>query len=118
MDIVKNKFGILKDGRTVETYKLKNSRSTTAKILTYGARLQSLIFNGVNIVLGYDTVAEYKKDTSYKGVIVGRCANRIGGATFDLNGKTFLLDKNDGNNHLHGGFNGFEKKIWAAEILC
>lgn len=118
MDILKNNFGILKDGRAVEIYELKNSRGTTAKILTYGARLQSLIFNGVNIVLGHNNISAYENDTSYLGAIVGRCANRIGGAKFELNGKTFLLDKNDGNNHLHGGFNGFEKKIWAAEILA
>ena len=118
MDITKNNFGTTADGKNVDIYELKNSAGTTAKIITYGARLQSWIFKGINVVLGYDTVSEYEADDSYKGAIVGRCANRIGGAKFVLNGKTFEIDKNDaGKNHLHGGFNGTEKKIWSAEIL-
>ena len=48
------------------------------------------------------------------GAIIGRCANRIGNAEFALNGKIYHLDKNDGNNHLHGGFSGFDKKIWSV----
>ena len=118
MEISKNFFGKTADGKNVEIYELKNSFGTTAKIITYGARLQSWIFKNVNVVLGYDTVAEYEADDSYKGAIVGRCANRIGGAKFTLNGKNYNLDKNDaGKNHLHGGFKGTEKKIWSAEIL-
>ncbi len=116
--ITKKFFGKTADGKSVDVYELKNSAGTTAKIITYGARLASWIFGGVEIVLGYDTIAEYEADDSYKGAVVGRCANRIGGAKFELNGKVFNLDKNDGGkNHLHGGFNGFEKKIWAAEII-
>ena len=116
--ITKNFFGTTSDGKSVDAYTLKNSIGTTAQIITYGARLASWIFNGVNVVLGYDNIAAYEKDAAYKGAIVGRCANRIGGAKFELNGKIYLLDKNDnGKNHLHGGFNGFERKIWTAEIL-
>ena len=117
--ITKNFFGKTADGKNIDAYELKNSAGTTAKIITYGARVQSWIFGGVNVVLGYDTVAEYENDDSYKGAIVGRCANRIGGAKFELNGKIYNIDKNDGGkNHLHGGFNGFEKKIWSAEIVA
>ena len=116
--ITKNFFGTTSDGKSVDAYTLKNSIGTTAQIITYGARLASWIFNGVNVVLGYDNIAAYEKDAAYKGAIVGRCANRIGGAKFELNGKIYLLDKNDnGKNHLHGGFNGFERKIWTAEII-
>lgn len=118
MSIEKNNFGVTADGKTVEVYELKNSAGTTAKIITYGARVQSWTFKNVNVILGYDTIAEYEADDTYKGAVVGRCANRIGGAKFELNGKTYNIDKNDaGKNHLHGGFNGFEKKIWSAEIL-
>ena len=118
MEISKKDFGKTAEGRAVEIYELKNSAGTTAKIITYGARVQSWKFKNVNVVLGYDTIAEYEADDTYKGAIVGRCANRIGGAKFELNGKIFEIDKNDaGKNHLHGGFNGFEKKIWTAEIL-
>ena len=116
--ITKNFFGTTSDGKSVDCYTLKNSIGTTAQIITYGARLASWIFNGVNVVLGYDNIAAYEKDAAYKGAIVGRCANRIGDAKFELNGKIYLLDKNDnGKNHLHGGFNGFERKIWTAEII-
>lgn len=118
MEITKKFFGKTSDGKNVDAYELKNSVGTKAKIITYGARLSSWIFNGVEVVLGYETISEYEADDSYKGAIVGRCANRIGGAKFELNGKIFNIDKNDGGkNHLHGGFNGFEKKIWSAEIL-
>ena len=118
MDVKKFDFGQTADGRKVDGYELKNSSGTTAKIITYGARLTSWIFSGVEVVLGYDNIADYEADTSYKGAVVGRCANRIGGASFELNGKIYALDKNDGGkNHLHGGFNGFEKKIWAAEVI-
>ena len=116
--ITKNFFGTTADGRNVDCYELKNSSGTTAKIITYGARLTSWIFSGVDVVLGYDNIAAYEKDSAYKGAIVGRCANRIGDAKYELNGKVYQLDKNDnGKNHLHGGFNGFERKIWAAEII-
>lgn len=117
--ITKKFFGTTSDGRNVDSYELKNSSGTVATIITYGARLSSWIFNGVNVVLGYDNIEGYEKDTAYKGAIVGRCANRIGGAQFELNGKTYAIDKNDGGkNHLHGGFNGFERKIWTAEITA
>ena len=116
--ITKNFFGKTSDGRAVDIYELKNSAGTAAKIITYGGRVQSFIFNGVDVVLGYDTIAGYEKDAAYIGALVGRCANRIGGAKFELNGKIYEIDKNDaGKNHLHGGFNGFEKKIWSAEVV-
>ena len=115
--ITKKFFGTTADGKNIDCYTLTNSIGTSAQIITYGARLTSWIFNGVNVVLGYDNIGDYEKDAAYKGAIVGRCANRIGDAKFELNGKTYLLDKNDnGKNHLHGGFNGFERKIWSAEI--
>ena len=115
--ITTNFFGTTADGKSVDCYTLTNSSGTTAQIITYGARLTSWNFNGVNVVLGYDNIADYEKDTACKGAIVGRCANRIGGARFELNGKTYAIDKNDnGKNHLHGGFNGFERKNWSAEI--
>jgi len=118
MEVTKNNFGVTSDGRAVEVFELRNSAGTTAKIITYGARVQSWTFKNVNVILGYDTIAGYEADDTYKGAVVGRCANRIGGAKFELNGKTYNIDKNDaGKNHLHGGFNGFEKKIWSAEIL-
>ena len=118
MEITKIDFGKTAEGKNVDCYELKNSAGTAVKIITYGARVSSWIFKGVEVILGYKNISDYEADDSYKGAVVGRCANRIGGAKFELNGKIFEIDKNDaGKNHLHGGFNGFEKKIWTAEIL-
>lgn len=116
MNISKNNFGKLRDGRAVDIYELKNAAGTTVTIITYGARVTSWTFNGVDVILGYDNIEAYERDGACMGAIAGRCANRIGGAKFQLNGKTYNVDKNDGNNHLHGGFGGFDKKLWTANI--
>ena len=120
--ISKENFGKLSNGVETNIYILRNIKGTEVKITNYGARVVSWTIadknsNMVDVVLGYDDAATYEKDDKYMGAIAGRCANRIAGAKFTLNGKIYNLDKNDGNNHLHGGFNGFEKKIWSAEIV-
>ena len=109
-------FGITTLGETVESWTLENE-FLTAEVLTYGATLRRLVFGGVDVVLGYDTLSEYERNDGYVGATVGRVCNRIGGASFGLNGKTYPLAKNDGENHLHGGARGFDKYIWAAEPL-
>jgi aldose 1-epimerase len=67
-----------------------------------------------DIVLGYDKLADYLKETPYFGAIVGRYGNRIGKGTFTLDGKTYTLATNNGENHLHGGLKGFDKVVWTA----
>jgi aldose 1-epimerase len=67
-----------------------------------------------NVVIGFDTVAEYRPNSRYLGAIVGRCANRIGNARFTLDGKTYQLAANIGPNHLHGGIKGFDQRVWRA----
>ena len=104
-------FGITALGETVESWTLKNEL-LTAEVLTYGATLRRLVFGGVDVVLGYDTLPEYEGGDGCFGATVGRVCNRIGGASFTLNGKTYPLAKNDGENHLHGGVRGFDKRIW------
>ena len=94
-------FGITALGETVESWTLENE-FLTAEVLTYGATLRRLVFGGVDVVLGYDTLSEYERNDGYVGATVGRVCNRIGGASFGLNGKTYPLAKNDGGNHLHG----------------
>ena len=66
-----------------------------------------------DIVLGYQNVEDCRKDNSCLGAIVGRVANRIGGAAFTLNGRTFTLAANAGENHLHGGLEGFDRKLFS-----
>jgi aldose 1-epimerase len=70
-----------------------------------------------DVVLGYDTLQGYENGKSYFGATVGRYANRIGGGKFSIDGKEYTLPKNDGNNTLHGGIIGFNKKIWKAREL-
>ena len=107
----------------IETYLLENSRGMSAQIITYGARVQKLFVPDkdgkfIDVVAGFEDPEQYRNDHgTYFGAIVGRVANRIGGAKFTLDGKEYALYKNDGNNHLHGGKEGFDKKIWQVESL-
>ena len=121
--ITRESFGKLKDGREAFLYSLRNTKGTEVKLTNYGARLVSWIirdkdFQKVDVLLGLSSAADYEKDNKFFGAIVGRHANRIGGAEFTLNGVTYHVDKNDGSrqqNHLHGGPHGFFSKLWEAE---
>lgn len=114
--------GTLKDGTPVSAIVLSNGKGVAARVLTYGATLQSLVLPGrdgtpADVVLGHDTVAEYERTQSYFGVTVGRYANRIAGARFTLDGKTYVLPANNGPNSLHGGGNGFDRHNWAVKQI-
>ena len=121
-------FGRLSDGRQVTAAKLKNRAGASVTVLDYGATIQSLCVPArdgslVDVVLGYDTAEEYEPNGDFFGATIGRVANRIGGAAFELHGKRYELAKNDGENHLHGGTEGFDRKLWrmAAQgesLLC
>jgi len=128
MAIQTGSFGQLSDGSEVAFARLENSAGASVTVLSYGAAIQSLRVPGrggeaVDVVLGYDSAAEYASGTFYLGATVGRVANRIGGAAFSLNGRLWTLAKNDGENHLHGGVRGFDKRMWRmsareGEIVC
>ena len=109
-------FGYTKDGEEVSEYTLKSGR-VAATVLTLGGILHTLTVDGRDIVGGYDCVSDYENDGgSYQGALIGRVGNRIGGASFVLNGKTYSLAKNDNEkNHLHGGDIGFNARIWTVE---
>jgi aldose 1-epimerase len=111
------------DGQPIDVYTLENGK-ITARILNYGGIVMSLEApdrNGkpANIVLGFDALDGYVKtgNKPYMGAIIGRYANRIAGGTFELDGKTYHVPKNDGDNALHGGINGFNKKVWSAKEI-
>ena len=109
--ITKRPFGALEDGTAVSLWELTNERGLTAQVLDYGVTIRSVLVPDkrgklVDVVLGYDTLKEYVRDGCYLGTTVGRCANRIKGASFELNGKTYPLYANNGENHLHGGKRG------------
>ena len=120
MTVQKESFGQTPDNRQIDLYTLTNANGLKVRIMTYGAILVSLEVRDRDgktgdITLGYDTAAEYIKDTCYLGAIVGRYGNRIGKGRFTLNGVEYQLATNDGENHLHGGLKGFDKVLWAAE---
>ena len=115
-------FGTTADGRTVEIYTLRNGNGMEARISTYGGIVVSLTApdrdgSFTNVVLGFDHLDDYLKFSPYFGALVGRYANRIGGAKFTLNGKTYTLAQNSGPHSLHGGIKGFDKVIWAAKAV-
>jgi aldose 1-epimerase len=109
--------GTLADGSSVKAITLKAESGVSATILTYGATLQRLIAPDLDgrladIVLGYDKLSDYVDHPNYFGVTVGRYANRIAGGKFTLDGKSYQLPQNDGENSLHGGGHGFDKVVW------
>jgi aldose 1-epimerase len=121
--VAKAPFGNLPDGTPIEIYTLKNGNGMEARICTYGGIVVSLTARDRNgqfsdVVLGYDNLDGYVKNNSpYFGCLVGRYGNRIGGAKFTLEGKTYTLAANNGPNSLHGGLKGFDKVVWKAKPL-
>lgn len=117
VDAKRENAGKLKDGTMVEAVTLSNAHGVSARILSYGATLQS--FKGpdkagriADVVLGYDDAAAYESRPNFFGVTVGRYANRIAGGKFSLDGKSYQLPLNDKTNSLHGGGKGFDKQVW------
>jgi aldose 1-epimerase len=118
--IEKKLFGKLSDGTEIYEYTLKNANGMKASIINYGAIVVSLYAPDRNgkfedVILGYDNLDGYVGDKSFQGSIVGRYGNRIAKGKFTLDGKEYQLPINDGENHLHGGPNGFFKALWKAE---
>ena len=119
MKVTKKPFG-QKGNMQVIFITLVNNHGIEISIINYGCTITKMIVpdrdgNYENIVLGYDTLDEYLNGNSFFGCVVGRVAGRIGGASFDLNGETYLLAQNENENHLHGGDIGFDKVVWEAE---
>jgi aldose 1-epimerase len=118
----KQLFGKTADGTEVYLYTLTNKNGMEAGIMNFGGTLVSLKVPDRNskladIVLGYDTLAEYVSGGSYFGATVGRYGNRIAHAKFTLDGVEHILAKNDGDNSLHGGTVGFNKVAWTAKEI-
>lgn len=118
-EVTKKPWGKTPDGTAVELYTLRNTRGAEATISTYGGIVVTLLMPDRtgkmgDIVLGYDHLQGYLDKTPYFGALIGRYGNRIGGATFTLDGQTYTLAKNDGPNSLHGGVKGFDKVVWSA----
>jgi aldose 1-epimerase len=115
-------FGALADGTRIESVTLTSRSGVTARVMTLGATLQSLLVpdrdgRADDIVLGYDTPAEYLANPQYFGATVGRFANRIAQGRFTIDGSEHRLETNDGANHLHGGVRGFDKRVWTIRTV-
>lgn len=120
LDIKVKPFGETPDGQQVRLYTLRNVNGLSAEIMTYGAIVVTLKTPDCkgkmdDIVLGYDNLQDYIKNSPYFGAIVGRYGNRIGQGKFTLDGVEYKLAVNNGENHLHGGVKGFDKVVWSDE---
>ncbi|MFZ3570733.1 aldose epimerase family protein [Streptomyces sp. BH097] len=116
---VKEPFGKLADGTKIYRWSLENG-GTRLKVLNYGGIVQSLELPDrhgkyVNVSLGYDTIEEYVAGTTFFGATIGRYGNRIAKGKFTLDGKAYQVSVNDGENSLHGGAKGFDKRVWDIE---
>lgn len=121
MKVVKELFGHINE-KAIDLYTLENDHGMSVSCITLGCIITKIMTpdrNGTleNVVIGYDTVEEYLADSYYLGAVIGRFAGRIAGASFELDGKTYPLAKNNNGNHLHGGLKGFDKVIWDAEVI-
>jgi aldose 1-epimerase len=111
------------DSNLVYAYTLTNPRGMAVRILNYGGTITGILVpdkSGVkgDVVLGFDSLSGYlQADNPYIGALIGRYANRLARAQFTLDGKRYAVGANDHGNSLHGGWKGFDKKIWTVTIL-
>jgi aldose 1-epimerase len=122
-----NKVGITEkpfgnyEGQAITEYTLTNKNGMQLSVINYGGTITKLNVPDKNgklgdVVLGYDSLSGYlQRANPFFGALIGRYGNRIGKATFTLDGQTYNLDKNDGANSLHGGKKGYDKVVWTAE---
>lgn len=118
--ISQQEFGVTREGRAVSLFTLRNRNGLSTQISNYGGTVTSLRVpdrSGQfgNVVLGYDTLADYETGVSYFGALIGRYGNRIAGGRFELDGEDYQVAVNNPPNHLHGGECGFDKMVWNAE---
>jgi aldose 1-epimerase len=113
-------FGTLPTGEPVDAWTLTGVRGLVVEAITYGGIVTRLLAPDrrgelADVVLGYGELGPYLEDSCYFGAIVGRVAGRITNSRFDLDGEIYLLEANDGPNHLHGGPGGFSRRLWKAD---
>ena len=121
MAITKESFGTTADGVRVFLYTIRNGNGMEVSVTDYGANIVKILAPDrfgrfADVVLGYDTVAGYEKNTPGYGSFIGRHANRIGGASVVLDGRRYELEKNDGANNLHSGSRGFNKFVYQTVL--
>ena len=122
MSITTRPFGQTAQGETVTQYILTNKIGATVKLINYGANLTSLTVPDregklADVVTGFDTLEGYLKPHGSMGDTIGRYGNRIAKGRFTLDGVTYQLAINNGENHLHGGLVGFSAKLWEGTAM-
>lgn len=115
-------FGTTQDLKDIYKFTIINNKGTKVEIINYGATVVSFKVADSHgktrdIVLGYDNLKGYENGDKFFGATIGRCANRISKASFKLNGNIYVLNNNEGDNHLHGGNEAFHRKVWDYKIL-
>ena len=115
-------YGVTAKGFKIDEYLLSNQQGMEIGIITYGGIITSWTAKDKNgdyedIVLGYNTLAEYEDETPYFGALIGRYGNRIAKGRFTIDGKEYTLATNNGVNHLHGGLKGYDKVVWDAKTI-
>lgn len=120
--IVESEFGTTAGGESVKEFAFTAEDGFQVKVITYGGIITSLLVpdqngNFEDVVLGFESLADYEQNDPYFGALIGRYGNRIANAKFSLNGEDYELEANDGANHLHGGSEGFHEVVWQGEII-
>jgi len=120
--ISRRTFGKMADGKLIDLYTLTNKQGMRVAITNYGGIVVSIVAPDRNgkpgdVVLGFDNLDAYLAKEPYFGALIGRYGNRIGNARFKLNGGEYKLPANDGPNSLHGGVQGFDKRVWTAREI-
>lgn len=114
-------FGTTAAGETVDEYLLTNPAGASVTVITFGGIITKLIVpdradTPADVVLGFDTLEAYEKNSSYFGAAIGRVGNRIASGEFAIDGKFYHVPVNNGPNSLHGGVVGYDKRNWQAEV--
>jgi aldose 1-epimerase len=120
--IERRAWGTTPEGQAVELFTLSREGAPTVAVTSHGAYIVSILApdrqgKAADVVLGYRELPGYLGDTGYLGAVVGRYANRIAGGAFSLGGQRYTLARNNGPNALHGGPQGFHKKVWTARVV-
>ena len=122
MIVTTEEFGRTRDGDPVKRFRIENSQGTSFSVLSLGAIINSVQLrpepgsSPVELTLGYSSVKEYEQNAPNFGATVGRVANRVAGGRFDLHGEHYQLECNAPGNHIHGGYTGFGRRMWDAEL--
>jgi len=122
LTIEKSEYGKTKEDARIDLYTLKNRNGMELKVINYGGRITSLKVPDKegkleNVVLGFDNIEDYENENPFFGALIGRYGNRIANGKFSLNNEEYKLATNNGENHLHGGVDGFDKVVWTAETI-